>query len=134
MQALAKVQKVNGEPPLSPALPPELVAVELPSGYIVNQNTGKYEIYVSAAQNADGRVYKSGTGWVEGYELQVNDIRGSLTVNDTVTVEGVTHTVFSVTEPELDKNVSYFSVKDIDIQLPDTTQNRAYSFIVSVNT
>jgi hypothetical protein len=49
-------------------------------------------------------------------------------------VEGVTHTVFSVTEPELDKNVSYFSVKDIDIQLPDTTQNRAYSFIVSVNT
>jgi hypothetical protein len=134
MQALAKVEKVNGEPPLSPALPPELVAVELPSGFIVNQSTGKYEIYISGAQNADGRVFKSGTGWIEGYELQVNDIRGSLTVNDTVMVEGVTHTVFSVTEPELDKNVSYFSVKDIDIQLPDTTQNRAYSFIVSVNT
>jgi len=116
---------------LPPTGTPIIVTPE--NAEIENVTKNSYKAYVSAIKNTDGKIY-DGSFWVTGWELAVNDVSGAFAVNDEVLIQGITHTIISVTEPQLDREVEYFSVTSTNIELPEIPTNRSYSTVIRVNT
>lgn len=105
------------------------------NGVIENVTKNSYEAYVSAIKNYNGLIYdEANSVWRSGWELSVNDTRGSFEVNDEILIDGESHTVISVEEPVIEKKMEYYSVTPVNIQLPEVNTNKSYSIVIRVNT
>jgi len=113
---------------------PEATLVVPEMGEIENITKNSYKAYVSSIKNTDGRIF-DGINWKEGWELAVNDIIGSFSVNDELVIDGVSHTVISVEEPVVNKQkINYYSTTPVNIQLAPTPVNRTYSVVLKLDT
>lgn len=106
-----------------------------------SQNSNNYDAnIIGAIADGNGYVYLNDTSTAEGYILKSNDDAEAYTVNDIVTVNGLTYSVYSVTPPPLDaRTANFFNVTDISNDPIGVTSAvlqttlKSYQFDIQVN-
>ena len=132
-KVLAKKTDDDGGVSTTYFVPPSATLIVPTNGEIENITKNSYNAYVSSIKNTDGRIF-DGTNWKEGWELAVNDVSEAFEVGDEILIDNVSHTVISVENPTINKEMSYFSVTPTNIQLSQIPLNRSYSAVIRVDT